>query len=111
MASAGLRYSKPLLASAPLPLNWLEEPLKKSCRDLRVSGSSVLKSWSRSTWVVVELAGRVPPAGISCADEPGGKARSTYRLAMPDCENWRMRAWVPTRSGALSSCTDISTSA
>ena len=30
---------------------------------------------------------------------------------MPDWENWRIRARVPTRSGALSSCTVIVTSA
>jgi hypothetical protein len=75
--SAGLRYSKPLAAWLPRPDHWRAEPLKKSWSDLRVSGSSVLKSWSRSTAVLVRSVPIWPPSSISEVCSPSGKRRST----------------------------------
>ena len=50
--SAGFRYWKPTFACLPTPANWRAWPLKNPWSALRVGGSSVLKSSSRSTAVV-----------------------------------------------------------
>ena len=50
--SDGLRYLNPSRASAPASRNWRACPLKKPWRARRVFGSSVLKSWSSSTFVL-----------------------------------------------------------
>ena len=61
--SAGLKYFALALACAPWPWYWAAEPLTTCCRPLRVFGSSVLKSWSRSTGVVVLSASDRPAVG------------------------------------------------
>jgi len=52
---------------------------RKSWTALRVDGSKMLKSWSRSTAVVVWLMGMTPPSEIwlSLVVLPGGSDRST----------------------------------
>ena len=64
-ASDGLRYSQPRLAASPSPAYWLPKPRMTPVSALRVFVSNVLKSWSRSTAVVVWLVGSVPPSSIS----------------------------------------------
>ena len=51
--SAGLKYFAACWTFAPWPWYWAAEPWMTCCRPLRVFGSSVLKSWSRSTGDVV----------------------------------------------------------
>ena len=57
----------PSLNSLPWPLIWLAEPSITPCSALRVSGSKVLKIWSRSTAVVVASCSMTPPSGIFLA--------------------------------------------
>jgi hypothetical protein len=63
--SEGLRYCRPRLASSPLPSHWVAEPLMKSWMATLATGSRVLKTWSRSTAVIVCSMGILPPSGIS----------------------------------------------
>ena len=58
----GLKYLALWLACLPLPTYCSADPWMTSCRPLRVFGSSVLKSWSRSTGVVVRSALIVAPS-------------------------------------------------
>ena len=76
-----------------------------------MGGSRVLNTWSRSTWVRVSSAVILPPSSISSPPRPAGNVRSTYRLAMPDSDDWRMAARVPPGSGEWSSSTDSCTTA
>jgi hypothetical protein len=66
-AMNGLRYFALWLASRARPWYCSAEPWTTSCSPLRVRGSSVLKSWSRSTGVVVARVGRVAPSSSSGA--------------------------------------------
>ena len=61
--SSGLKYLVASAASSPLPSNWVLKPLMMPWRSLRASGSSVLKSWSRSTAVVVDAVSSVRLVG------------------------------------------------
>ena len=63
--SAGLKYLAASLASSALPSYCVAPPWTICWRPLRVFGSSVLKSWSRSTGVVVSSASIWPPSSIS----------------------------------------------
>jgi hypothetical protein len=65
---------------------------------LRAGGSNVSKIWSRSTAADVFSVGSVPPSGMASPSAPPS-CRSTYRLATPDSDVWRMIARVPRRSG------------
>jgi hypothetical protein len=76
VASAGFRYLRPSFPSMPRRANWRAWPFRKPCSDLRVSGSSVLNSWSMSTAVVVESVPSSPPSSISSVPF-GGIRRST----------------------------------
>ena len=57
----------PSLNALPWPLIWLAEPSITPCSALRVSGSNVLKIWSRSTAVVVASCSMTPLSGIFLA--------------------------------------------
>ena len=61
--SAGLKYLVAALASAPRLSYHAALPWMTFCSDLRVLGSSVLKSWSRSTIDVVLSVPSVAPSG------------------------------------------------
>ena len=74
--SDGLRYSRPSFIAWPWPSYCFCEPLKTACRSLRVSGSNVLKTWSRSTAEVVASWPIMPPSGIFGAPW-AGSVRST----------------------------------
>ena len=72
----GLKYFADSLTFSPCPSYCAAEPWKYCCRPLRVLGSSVLKSWSRSTTEVVCSTPSCPPSGISGAlFGPGRRAR------------------------------------
>ena len=76
--SAGFRYWNPTFSIEPLSLSAAAWPLKKCWSALRVGGSSVLKSWSRSTLVVVLSALMRPPSWIfGAAPALFGIVRST----------------------------------
>ncbi len=74
--SDGLRYIRPSFIAWPWPSYCFWEPLNTACRSLRVGGSSVLKSWSRSTADVVASWPITPPSGILAAVW-AGSVRST----------------------------------
>jgi len=62
LLSAGLKYLVPWLACRPLPWYHVALPWMNCCSDLLVLGSSVLKTWSRSTIGVVLSAVSVAPS-------------------------------------------------
>ena len=64
-ASDGLKYWMPRFSASPSPAYSRAEPWITFCSDLRVSGSSVLNSSSRSTAVVVSDWLSTPPSGMS----------------------------------------------
>ena len=72
LESSGLKYSVAAAACGPLPSSWVWKPVMTPWRFLRVFGSSVLKSWSRSTGVVVEAVVIVEWSGsVWLASGPG----------------------------------------
>ena len=77
-----------------------------------VSGSRVLKIWSRSTAEIVCERSRVPPSGIgSTPSSSAGSVSWTWRLATPESEKDRTCATVPEGSGVYCSSTEKRTSA
>jgi hypothetical protein len=68
----GLKYFAASPASPPLPRNWRAKPLTTSWRLPRVSSSSVLKIWSRSTTGVVDAVVSVAPSSTSFAESGAG---------------------------------------
>ena len=75
LESSGLKYFAASAAWSPLPSSWVRKPLMTPCRSARVSGSSVLKIWSRSTAVVVEEVSSVACSGsVLLASGPGESA-------------------------------------
>ena len=68
----GLKYSADFAASGPLPSYCAAKPWMTPCRSLRAAGSSVLKSWSRSTTSVVEPTASVAPSSSSFAELGAG---------------------------------------
>ena len=72
LESSGLKY---FVASRglrrPCRRSWVAKPLITPCRSLRAFGSSVLKSWSRSTAVVVCDVSSVAPSGERRGSRPG----------------------------------------
>ena len=68
----GLKYFADSAASAPLPSYWAAKPWMTPCRSLVVSGSSVLKSWSRSTTSVVDPTASVAPSSSAFAELGAG---------------------------------------
>ena len=75
LESSGLKYSVAAAACGPLPSSWVLKPLITPWRSLRAFGSSVLKSWSRSTGVVV-FDGRSASRGRAASGSRPGRARS-----------------------------------
>ncbi len=63
--SSGLKYFADWPASWPLPSYWVAKPLMTFWRSPRVFWSSALKTWSRSTTVVVFVRSSVPPSRSS----------------------------------------------
>ncbi len=75
LESSGLKYSVAWPACSPLPLSWVLKPSITPCRSARAFGVSVLKSWSRSTAVVVEAVVSVAWSGsVRLASGPGESA-------------------------------------
>jgi hypothetical protein len=79
--SAGFRYLNASRCCSCLPSYCWFEFLKSSLTASRVAGSKTLKSWSRSTAVVVLAVEIVDPSSISASFRPsrgvGGSVRST----------------------------------
>jgi len=108
--SDGFRYVKPSRASSPASRNCRACPLKNPWSARRVRGSSVLKTWSSSTFVRVSSAGIVAPSA-SFRFWACGSVSSTKRFAIPDCDSCWISARVPSGSGAWSPSISSVTSA
>ena len=94
-ASDGAKYLATWLPSAPRPAYQSPKPWMTSCRPLRVFGSSVLKSWSRSTIVVV-LSRRDDRVVLQLGVAVGARARARCSgWRRPDSDVARMTAVVP----------------
>ena len=63
--SSGLKYLADWPTSSLLPSYWVAKPLITSCRSPRVFASIALKTWSRSTTVVVLDRSRLAPSSSS----------------------------------------------
>ena len=75
LESSGLKYLVASAACWPWPSSWVLKPSITPCRSARASGSSVLKSASRSTAVVVEAVVSVECSGsVRLASGPGESA-------------------------------------